>query len=407
MKLAYRACDKTGREFTDTIEATDPETAGEDLRRKGLFVIEIDETGNLPARSAHNRRRRPRGGRRIKDLAVFTKQLSVLICSGTPLVEALEAFERQLRDGPWLDTIESVRSAVEQGASLSEAMQVHPDYFDLAYCSLVAAGESRGNLPAMLDRLATLKKNQLHTRNSIIGAMIYPALLTVIALGVLTLLVTFVVPRFVTLFETLDVALPASTKAMVTISETVRSYWMLILGGAVSLVVAAVTWIRTPSGKRSVDGMILQTPQVGNIVKSFATARITRLLGVLLEGHVPVLDALRLTRHAVDNVLYEELIGRAEELVSRGEPVCAAFSDTNLVSPCVYEAIRNGEKTGQLAPLLLNVADFLDDENDVVLRSLTSIIEPAILIVMGLLVGTVALSLFMPLFDLTSMVQGG
>jgi len=406
MKLAYRACDKSGKEFTDTIDAMDPVAAGEELSRRGLFVIEIDET-HTPQTSVPPRPRPWFGrGRRVKSLAVFTKQLSVLVHSGTPLVEAIGALERQLPEGAWLDTVESVRASVEQGESLAVAMQAYPDYFDSAYCSLVAAGESRGNLSEMLGRLAMLKQTQLRVRNSIIGAMVYPALLTVIAVAVLALLLAFVVPRFVNLFETLDVPLPASTKVMLTISEVVRSYWPVILAGSFGLTIALVAWVRTPSGKRWLDDVVLRTPQIGKIVKSFSMARITRLLGVLLEGHVPVLEALSLTRSGLRNVIYHDLVGRAEELVSGGEPICAAFADINLVSPAVYEAVRNGERTGQLAPLLLNVADFLDDENDVVLRSLTSIIEPVILILMGLLVGTVAISLFMPLFDLTAMVQG-
>jgi type II secretory pathway component PulF len=404
MKLAYRACDKSGREFADTIDAPDPGSATEALRKRDLYVIEIAKTGD----SAAKRSRAWGGGltrTRLKELAVFTRQMSVLVSSGTPLVEALAALQQQTKDGPWRETISNTRALVEEGASLSEAMQVHPRYFDPAYRSLIAVGESSGGLSGMLDRLASLKQKQLHIRNLITGALIYPSLLTVMALAVMVLLLTFVVPRFAELFEALDVPLPMSTKLLVVASEVFRSYWWAVTIALLAPVIAGVNWVKTPSGKRSLDTLALRLPRINNMIKSFAMARITRLLGVLLQGRVPVLEALRLTRQAVSNVHYRALIGKAEDMVARGEPIHSAFTDNELVTPSVCETIRNGERSGQVGPLLIHVAEFLDDENEVFVRSLTSIIEPVILVFLGLVVGVVAISLFMPLFDLTSMIR--
>ncbi|MHC4293957.1 MAG: type II secretion system F family protein [Planctomycetota bacterium] len=407
MKLAYCAYDKSGRQVTDTIEAPDPEIASETLRRRGLYILEIGETTGSFAKSAGRSRTGLGYARRLKNVAVFTRQLSVLISSGTPVVEALAAFERQVNPGPWQNTISNLRLRVEEGASLSEAMAGHAEYFDSAYRSLVAAGESSGKLAVMLERLASLKRKQLHVRNSVIGSLIYPILLMAIAIVVLVLLLSFVVPRFAGLFDTLDVPLPASTRVLVVVSGAFRSYWWLMLGMLAGSAIALKTYVKTPAGKHAWDTAVLRLPKVGSIIKSFAIARITRLLGVLLDGHVPMLEALRLTTHASSNVHYRELMNDAEELVSRGEPLYSAFTNTELVSPSVCEAIRNGEQSGQLSSLLLNISDFFDDENEVVLRSLTSIIEPVILIVLGLLVGVVAISMFLPLFDLTSMIEGG
>lgn len=407
MKLAYLACDKAGRQFTDTIDAPDPDSAVEQLRRKDLYVIEIGETdGSAPAQSQKPTKKLGRG-RRLKETAVFTRQLAVLISSGTPMVEALGALHRQTKEGQWRDAISVIRVRVEEGASLSESMHPYHDYFDSAYCGMIAAGESSGNLVVMLERLAVLKKKQLHVRNEIIGALVYPFLLLFLSAGVLVLLLVFVVPRFADLFDTLDVPLPASTHCLVVVSSIFRAYWWLILAVLVLSVVATVTWLRRPQGKRFSDTVVLHIPRIGNIVKSFAVARITRLLGVLLQGRVPVLEALSLTRQAAGNFHYVELVRKAEDLVSRGEPIHSAFGDTALIMPSICETIRSGERSGQIGPMLVHVADFLDDENDVILRSLTSIIEPVILVVLGVVVGVVAISLFMPLFDLTSMVQGG
>jgi type IV pilus assembly protein PilC len=405
MRLAYTAYDSSGEAITGTVESADAATATETLRHKGLYVAQIAESAGAAGKSERKLARKPRGGQRIKKPAVFTRQLCVLISSGTRLMEALGALERQAKPGPWRDTICDLRADVEQGTSLSAAMEAHPDYFDPVYCSLVAAGESSGRLTEMLDHLAALKQKQLRVRNSIVGALIYPSMLMVLATGIFTLLLAFVVPRFETLFDTLDVPLPASTQALVTASEVFRSYWWAALLVLIGSVIAMVAYLRTPNGKRFRDMTILR--YIGNIAQSVATARIVCLLGVLLEGHVPILKALRLIRHAAGNVCYADLVTTAEEQVAKGEPLSLAFSDTKLISPSVYEAIRSGEQSGQIDRLLMNVADFLDDENEVIIRSLTTIIEPVILIVMGILVGLIAVSMFMPLFDLTAMTQGG
>jgi type II secretory pathway component PulF len=166
-------------------------------------------------------------------------------------------------------------------------------------------------------------------------------------------------------------------------------------------------WILTPGGRRTWDAVVLALPQFGRMAKSFATARVTRLLGVLIQGKVPLLDALHLTRDATRNSFYVDLIDKAEAAVTKGDAISAAFADERLIAPAVYEAMRNGEKSGQIGPLLLHVSDFLDEENEIIVKSLTSILEPLIMIVLGALVGFVAVSMFTPLFDLTSMAQGG
>jgi len=272
---------------------------------------------------------------------------------------------------------------------------------------MIAAGESGGKLGMMLDRLAGLTRKRLHVRTTVQGALIYPALLSVVALSVLVMLLVFIIPRFGELFESLDAPKPPTTAVLISISEALRTYWYVVIGVIVVIVVSVVGYLRTPRGKRTFDTVALGMPRIGRIVRNFATARIVRMLGVLLESRLPVLEALRLTRDTTSNVHYTELMDRAEKSVSQGNAISAAFGDTDLISPAVYEATRSGEQSGQVGPLLLNLADFLDEENEATLRTLTSIIEPAILIVMGLLVGFVALSMFMPLFDITSMTGGG
>ncbi|MCP4379491.1 MAG: type II secretion system F family protein [bacterium] len=423
MKLAYEAFDKTGQKVHDVIEATDAAQATEDLRKRDLFVANIS-----PATAAAPRRRRGTSRaasavaqvasakkvrvtgsktRRLKILAMFTRQLYVLVSSGTPLAQALSALERQINDEAWRAAIGEVRSALEEGSALSEAMGTHPECFNSVYRHMIAAGESGGELPRMLERLAELTHKRLRIRSSIMGAMIYPALLSVVAISVLVLLMVFVIPRFGELFDSLGAAQPPTTAILLVASEITRNYWWAIIGVIVAMVVGLRVYFKSPGGIRAFDTLVLRIPRIGGIIRNFSTARIVRMLGVLLESRVPVLEALQLTRDTTSNVHYTELMERAERAVAQGEEISSVFADTDLVTPAVYEATRSGEKSGQVGPLLLNLADFLDEENEVTLKALTSIIEPVILIVMGLLVGFVALSMFMPLFDVTSMTGGG
>lgn len=403
MKLAYKGFSRTGQPVADVIDAQDVTDATEILRRQGVYVTEVTESKGDQAAPA------PRGGgsgfgkgKRLKLVAMFMRQMHVLVATGTPLAESLAALERQATDVNWRGIIAEVRGRVEQGVSLATAMQAHPKYFNAVCLGLIAAGEAGGNLDVMLERLAVLSRKQVHVRSSIIGAMIYPALLTTVAIGVLMTLMLFVLPRFAALFATLDTPLPPTTKILMTLSDLTRAYWWTspaIIGG---LVFGGWTVLKTPAGKRALDRGIIAAPQFGPIVRSFETAKVTRLLGILLQGRVPLLDALELTRDSASNYYYSQLLVKAADAVTRGDALASAFADARLISPSVCEAVRSGEKSGQLGTLLTTISDFLDEENEVTLRSLTSIIEPIILIVLGLLVGFIAMSMFMPLFDLTA-----
>ena len=419
MKLKYEAIDSQGKPVSDTVDAADAAEAIELLRGKGLFVTTITETGATSASaassSAGGRSWRP-GGRsggklsgtkRLRNLAMFTRQLSVLVSSGTPLVQALGSLERQAKEKAWRDVLAALRAKVEEGATLSEAMAQQPAVFDPVCRSLIAAGESGGSFDTMLERLAQMTRKQMQVRGAVVGAMVYPCLLIVIAIGVLALMLLFVLPRFMGLFEQLDAELPPTTKVLVIISNALRAYWWLIPIVGAGAFFGVRTWLNTATGRGVMDALVVRLPVAGPIVRSFAVARITRVLGVLMAGRVPMLEALALARQTAKNVRYVALVARAEEAVTRGSTISAAFAEAeDLVSPSICEAIRSGEQSGQMGPLLLNIADFLDEDNEVVVKSLTSILEPLILIGLGLVVGFVALSMFMPLFDLTSATHG-
>ena len=406
MKMNYVAYDREGQSATDTIEAAGPEEATRMLRAKGLYVEKITDAAEAPATMARHRGAVFGRGQRMKNLSHFTRQFYMLTATGTPIIDALLALEQQMGDTALRKVIAELRMRVEEGSPLSSAMQAHPEYFDPIYTNLIAAGEASGKLSIILEQLSNMTQKQVHIRSNLLGALLYPCVLTGIAVTVMVLMLTVVVPRFTDMFKMLDADLPASTRVVVLIGNNIRHYWWLWSGATMGIVVAAFITLRTEGGHHAWDRLVVRLPLFGKIVRSIATARIARFLGILLDSRLPLLDSLRLVRDATSNVEYSALIRRAEEAVVRGEAISSGFSDTLLVTPSVYHALRSGEASGRIAPSLIQVADFLDEENDVVMRSMGSIVEPIILVGLGLLVGGVSLSMFTPLFDLTAVAGG-
>lgn len=404
MKLAYKAFHKTGREVQDVIDAASADEAAQKLRQQDLFVAEIS-LAEEPELLGHSRRA---GGRvrSLQTLALLTRQLYSLVHSGMPLTQSLQSLERQTKDPRWNEVIRDVRVRVERGSQLSQALAAHPQYFDNIYTNMVAAGESSGQLVVILSRLADLIRKRAHVINRIRSAMTYPVLLVIIASTALTAMLLFVVPRFAELFGSLGTPLPPTTKALLCLSGVLRGYWWAVLLVLAAMVVAGRYYFLSPPGKELRDTVKLRMPRIGKIVKSFETARISRLLGILMESHLPIQDILRLTRCATSNCHYAALLQDAADSVDHGGSISAVFCKTNLISVSASEILHTGEQSGQVGPLLLELADFMDEENDTTLESLTSIIEPVMLVMMAAVVGFVAISIFLPLFDATGLVGG-
>lgn len=344
---------------------------------------------------------------RLRNLALFTRQLSILVSTGTPLVQAIEASERQSNDERWRAVLADVRRRVEEGAGFAEALAAHPEAFDPICRSLVLAGESGGKLEMMLGNLADLARQQLKVRSAMLGAMVYPCLLICVAITVSITMIAFVMPRFKGLFANLDTPLPPTTKVLMDLSDQLRTQWMWYVPALIGIGTALWYAARSEAGKAWFDANIVRIPKIGGLVRGLVCARMVRVLGVLLEGRVPLLDALSLTRGTLNNQRYAALMQRAEEAVVRGSNVSDVLADPALIPMSVSEALRSGERSGRLAPVLLSLAQFMDEDNDIAVKSLTSILEPVILLMLGLVVGTVAISMFLPLFDLASAGTGG
>lgn len=412
MKLKYEAVNRAGESVSGSLDAPGVAEATEKLFADGLYVTSVAPAGGgdnanpgrAPGRFA---RRAGKGGGRLKQVAAVTRQLSVLTSTGTSVVAALSAVDRQLPPGMAKTAVSDVLHRVEEGSTMSVAMAEHPTFFDAVYRSLIAAGESGGQLPKMLDRLGTMTRKQLKIRNTVTGALAYPVMLTIMAVCVVVVMLLAVLPKFAGLFKTLDAPMPPTTKMLMAMSDALRNYWYAFALALAALITGVVWFIRSSTGRRTIDNLALRLPLFGPFVRSLITARIVRTLGVLMEGRVPLLDALTLIKGVAGNAHYAALITRAENAVTRGESISSAFRDSPLISPAVYEAVLTGERSGQVGPILVNLAEFLDEDNEVVIKSIMSLIEPLILVLLGVVVGFVALSLFLPLFDLTSAADGG
>lgn len=415
MKCAYQGFDKAGKAVSGTLEADSVAAAKEQLRKQGVFATRVDAGGGGPRGAGGGAVKAGQGlarggggwsGARLKAVSSFVRQLAVLVGTGTTVVDAITVLERQTPPGAWKNVLADLARRIEEGAQLSEAMSHHPAWFDHVAQSLVAAGESRGKLGDMLERLAALVRQQVKIRAALVGAMVYPCLLLVVAVGVVTAMIGFVLPRFEGLFQSLNAPLPPSTALLMSISKWLSTWWPAVVGGVAVVGGGGAWWIRTPGGRHALDVAMVRTPQIGRITRAFATARIARLLGVLAEGRVGLLEALELTRAATSNGLYRDLLQQAESVVTKGQPISEAFAASDLITPSVCEALRSGERTGRVGAVLVSVADYMDEDNEVVVKSLTTILEPLILIVLGLVVGAMAMSMFLPLFDLSATAGG-
>jgi len=403
MKFSYEAFTKSGAPKVGNIEAADQKEAEEMLRRKDLLVTRISSDANpgSPTNSKTSKNNQSKNVS-VKIVSEFARELSVLVTTGTPLVDAIQSLENQAKSEVWKDKLANLRARLEEGDSLSDAMQAQSETFGPVFCSLAAAGESGGNLDVMLNRVGKLLRQEAKIRSNILGAMMYPILLTAISAIVLAVMLGVVLPRFSGLFESLDTELPPTTKFLMGISTIMRSYWWALIPGFGISVAGFIYWLRSDHGHKVSENAALKVPVIGKTICSIQTARIFRVLGLLIESKVPILESIELTRRSVNNTLYKDLLTKAEDAVTIGESVSLALASDNLIVPSAVEAVKNAEQSGRMGPVMIQLADFLDEDNETVIKSISSLIEPIIMIGLGLMVGFIAVSMFLPLFDLTA-----
>ena len=390
-----------GRLVTDQIDANSTADAADALRNNGLTPLKLDPT---PTNTTATVSERPtsRGGVRSGDLVLFTQQLKMLLQAGSALVPALEAIEQQTAKPRVRHLVHTIRLHVEQGGTLADAFHDRPDVFKPVFCSMVAAGEATASLPDAFDRLNELTMRQRKTRKTVIGALLYPAILSLLCVAVGGVVVGFVVPRFSTLFENLNSPLPAVTQFLFAVSEGLLDYWAVWATTLIVLIVGCVVALRTERLRVRFDALLLKFPVVGRVASRLVFARVLRIWAAMLRCHVPLLETIQHSRSALTNVAFVRLVSDVEEAVAGGGSIGRTLAESGLVEPVIASAIRTGEENGRLSEAVGFVSNWMDSDNAQLSAGLTRVIEPMLLATMGVFVGLVAMSLFIPLFDLAA-----
>jgi len=402
----FEALDPKGGRVADVVEAPTLQEAADAVRSRGLFVTSLAEAGTEPrqARPSLWDRISPAGTSR--DLVAFTQQMEMLLKAGTAVVPALDAVEQQATKPAWRQVIRDLRANVEQGAPLARAIDARADVFDVLFRSVVAAGESSGRLPEAFGRLVEFTRRQTELRNRVIAALVYPAILLVLSIAVISLLLGVVLPRFAELFAVLDAELPASTKVLMAVAEIASQYWPVAVAAVLALVAGVVVLVKTPGGRRLARRVLLRLPLIGRLACRIILARLCRIWGLLVDAKVPLLDAVELAKQSTRVEEFAALMDRIKEAVSQGRTAANVLRQTHIVPATLAAAIGTGEESGRLGESLLFVASCMEEENQQLINALTRIAEPVILVFLGLVVGIVAISLYVPLFDMaTAMAQ--
>jgi general secretion pathway protein F len=374
------------------------------LKKEGVVVLEIREGGGLRARGSREIRF---GSRRVRleDLANATRQLSTLLSSGLPLMDALTVLVEQEEAAGLKSALSSVRDAVREGASLADALKANPKAFSQLYMNMVSAGEASGTLEITLDRLADFLDEQVRFRGRFAAALAYPALMTVIGVGVLFFLFAFVMPRVVGMFEDMRQQLPFITLALLWVVKFLSTLWWAILIVAGGAAYYLRRYFSTVAGKAWLDANLLRLPVFGSLIRMIAVSRFTRTLGTLLQSGVPALTALDIVRSVVGNTVLAEAIQKARENVREGEPIADPLRRSGLFPPVVVQMVAVGEKSGELEKMLLKISDSFDRTVETRITALMSLLEPVIILVMGLVVGFIVVAILLPILQMSTGVK--
>jgi type IV pilus assembly protein PilC len=423
----YKAVDATGKELSNTIDAGSPQEAGKKIREKGLFpmqgsIKEKKQKGRGKDKGEAKAKKKgkgivldlPVGKVGLKKLTLFTRQLSTLQDAGLPLLRSLQILESQQKGGRFKRILKGVTEDVEQGTTLSEAMAKHPRAFDRLFCKMVAAGEIGGVLDIILQRLAEFMEKGQRLRRRIKGAMIYPSVVITIAVLIVTGIMYFVIPKFQEIFNDFDVKLPDLTLFLIDASRWVAGQDEgQDIPGAIWIVLSPIfifvgyKLIRIPQvGRASTDWIVLKVPVIGNLIKKTAVARFTRTLGTLIAAGVPILEAITITKETSGNWVFERALGNVHDSIREGETFADPLRDAKVTDMIVVNMIQVGEETGDLDVMLMKIADNYDEEVDVAVQSLLSLLEPAMVVILGGVVGTIVLALFLPLVSMIESVSG-
>jgi type IV pilus assembly protein PilC len=369
------------------------------LRRQNVAITSIREKGKevrlLP------RFPTPVGSKRV---AIFTRQFSVMLDAGLPLVQCLEILGEQEEQRTFREIIQAVRSDVESGSSLAEAMRKHPKAFNNLYVSMVAAGEAGGILDIILQRLSVYIEKVVRLQSQVRSAMVYPVTVLLIAAGVVFIILWKVIPVFAQLFAGLGSELPWLTRMVVGASNFVGRFWWAVIGAVVGLYFLLRQYHRTESGRRVIDGLMLRIPVLGMLLRKIAVARFCRTLATLTSSGVPILDGLEITAKTSGNAVIEDAIMAVRKAVEEGKTLSGPLAETKVFPPMVVQMINVGEQTGALDQMLSKIADFYEEEVDTAIAGLMKLLEPLMIVVLGTIIGTIVTAMYLPMYAILNKI---
>ncbi|HXG18334.1 MAG TPA: type II secretion system F family protein [Methylomirabilota bacterium] len=345
-------------------------------------------------------------GVKPKDVVIFTRQLATMIDAGLPIVQALEILGQQTPNPTFAKAIKKIKQDVEGGDTFSTALSKHPKIFDNLYTNMVSAGEIGGILDTILNRLSAYMEKALKLKSKIKGAMIYPISIVTVAVGVTAVLLIYVIPVFADLFSSFGKALPLPTQIAINLSYVTIAYLKHIIAAIIGIIFGVRTFYRTEKGRLAIDGMLLKLPIFGDLIRKAAVARFTRTLSTLLSSGVPVLDALYITGKTAGNKVVEQAVLASRQTISQGKTLVEPLTESGVFPPMVCQMINVGETTGALDAMLSKIADFYDDEVDNAVANLTSLMEPLVIVFLGVVIGGLVIAMYMPIFKLGSVVNG-
>ena len=403
----YEAMDSTGLEVKDTIEAPSEGEAQTMIREKGFYVTKIREKERKKkskAAAAKGKKGKQKtftlGGVKPKILCTFTRQLSTLQDAGLPLLRSLRILEGQSKPGALKNTLMDVIEDVESGNTLSEAMSKQPKAFDNLYCNMVKAGEAGGALEVILQRLAEFKEKAQSLKRKITGAMIYPCAVITVAVGIVSFIMMFIIPKFKKIFDDFGTELPTMTNMLIGFSDWMVQYWYMLFIGPIGFWLFIKIVRKNKTGAFVVDWLSLRIPLVGKILHLGIIARVTRTLGTLIASGVPILEGILISRDTAGNHVFERAFDNIYTAIREGETIAVPLRESRIVDDMVVNMVDVGEETGALDDMLYKVADVYDEEVEVKVESLISLLEPIMVVVLGLIVGFIVIALFLPLIKL-------
>ena len=396
--FAWEGTDKKGNRVKGESRGTNPNLIKAELRRQGVLPIKVKKKSGLGSAGK---------GKAIspKDIAIFCRQLATMMTSGVPLVQSFDIIGKGHENPKMQELVMTVKGDVEGGSNLADSLRKHPLYFDDLVCNLVEAGEAAGVLDTLLDKIATYKEKTEILKSKIKKAMTYPAAVVVVAFIVTAILLIFVVPQFESLFSNFGADLPAFTQMVVNMSRFMQESWYLVLGG-----IGAAVYGLLQAKKRSrkfnhaLDRLVLKMPVVGNIMTKAAIARFARTLSTMFAAGVPLVEALDSVSGATGNIVYSEAVLRMRDQVATGQQLQLTMAQTGLFPNMVVQMVAIGEESGSLDSMLGKVADFFEREVDDAVDSLSSLLEPLIMAVLGVLVGGLVIAMYLPIFKMGSVV---